>query len=227
MLYQQKIEAIIFDLDGTIVDTEILWAKAMLEYLRRRDCDCDQEEMLQLVYGRSWLDIFDDLRREYPAIDAVSADEMARELSIYHKEFCAVEENFVIESSAELLKKLARDYPVIVVSGSPRADVLHNLEVAGVADCVRFVLGAEDYPSGKPSPSGFLKGAEMLGVPPAACLVFEDSWAGVSAAKSAGMKCVALSRDNAHNQDVQHADLILSDLAHFDLAAFNAAIQDR
>lgn len=85
----------------------------------------------------------------------------------------------------------------------------------GIGRDVRFVLGAEDYEPGKPSPAGFLLGARRLGVPPETCLVFEDSRAGVLAAKQAGMLCVALARPGSHPQDLSGADWILEDLAAF------------
>jgi sugar-phosphatase len=88
------------------------------------------------------------------------------------------------------------------------------------SEIVRFVLGAEDYAPGKPDPSGFLLGAQRLGISPSNCLVFEDSLAGVLAAKRAGMWCVALNRPNAHPQNLSEADWILSDLADFSVQAF-------
>ena len=219
---RRKIEAFIFDLDGTIVDTELLWADAMVAYLCDSGCECDRDMVLKIVYGRSYVDIYREITTAYPSAAEASPEEMARSLSVYHQRLCSEHDEVVIHSSADLLKALAEEYPVIVVSGSPRDDVIHNLKLAGVYGNVRFVLGAEDYPEGKPSPSGFLKGAALLGVPPEACLVFEDSEAGVSAAKSAGMYCVALARENAHKQDVGHADLVLSDLADFDIEHFEA-----
>jgi beta-phosphoglucomutase-like phosphatase (HAD superfamily) len=109
---------------------------------------------------------------------------------------------------------------VIIVSGSPHADVEEAVRLLDVTAHVRFVLGAEDYTPGKPSPAGFLLGASRLGVAPANCLVFEDSHAGVTAAKSAGMWCVALARNGTHAQDLSAADWVLADLAGFSLDAF-------
>jgi HAD superfamily hydrolase (TIGR01509 family) len=218
------IKAIIFDLDGTLVDTERLWVEAMVNYLRELGCRCDSDMLMEIVYGRSWLDIYRDITRQFSETTGISLEKMTLVLSEHHKRLCRNEANLVIENSADLLRTLAATYPVIVVSGSPRADVIHNLGVADVLESVRFALGAEDYPHGKPDPSGFLKGAEMLGVQPDECLVFEDSWAGVSAAKAANMKCVALSRSSAHRQDVDHADIILADLAQFDPAMIDEVL---
>lgn len=216
------IEAIIFDMDGTLVDTEIYWADAIFEYLKDNGCNCSRNQILEIVFGRSWLDIYSDITKAFPDVAETSSKKMALSLSSYHQRLCNEKDDIIIETSVKLLKELALKYPVIVVSGSPRDDVIHNLKLAGVYEDVRFVLGAEDYSAGKPDPAGFLKGAKMLNVEPDNCLVFEDSAAGVSAAKSAGMYCVALSREKAHKQDVDHADLIVSDLSEFDINTFNA-----
>ncbi|MFO7936136.1 MAG: HAD family phosphatase [Kiritimatiellia bacterium] len=214
------IEAFIFDMDGTIVDTEIYWAEAISDYLKDNGCHCSQNRMLDLVFGHSWLDIHSNITTTFPEVADVTSEDMAVSLSSYHQRICDEKDDIVIESSVKLLKKLAEKYPVIVVSGSPRNDIIHNLKLADVYNNVQFILGAEDYPAGKPDPSGFLKGAEILNKAPAKCLVFEDSNAGVTAAKAAGMHCVALSRDNAYRQDVSHADMILSDLSEFDVFSF-------
>jgi len=217
------IKAIIFDLDGTIVDTELYWSEAMYNYLVDQDCNCTKQGILEIVFGRSWSDIYDDISSRFSMTAKISSHEMALRLSEYHRTLCRKDDHIVIESSVTLLKELAELYPVIVVSGSPRQDVIENLQLAGVNDIVRFILGAEDYAPGKPDPTGFLKGARMLDVKPNRCLVFEDSQAGVTAAKAAGMHCVALARENAYKQNVDHADLIVADLADFDINTFTAA----
>ncbi|MDD2600893.1 MAG: HAD family phosphatase [Kiritimatiellae bacterium] len=211
------IKAIIFDLDGTIVDTEMLWADAMINYLKDQGYECSRASILEVVYGRSWSDIYCDLIARYPVLAATSVEEMAVILSVYHQQLRDSSDEVVIDSSVKVLKELAASYPVIVVSGSPRQDIIECLQIAGISSSVQFFLGAEDYAPGKPHPAGYLMGAAMLGVEPAECLVFEDSAAGVTAAKSAGMRCVALSRASAHKQDVSHADLVLCDLAAFDI----------
>ncbi|MFA7173193.1 MAG: HAD family phosphatase [Kiritimatiellia bacterium] len=211
------IKAIVFDLDGTIVDTEMLWTDAMVNYLKDQGCDCSRESILEIVYGRSWTDIYDDLIASFPAVAATSSKEMALILSVYHQQLRDNSDEVVINSSVKVLKELAASYPVIVVSGSPRQDIIECLQIADITSSVQFILGAEDYSPGKPHPAGYLMGATMLGVEPAECLVFEDSAAGVTAAKSAGMMCVALSRASAHKQDVSHADLVLSDLSELNL----------
>ena len=212
--------AFIFDLDGTLVDTELLWADAMRLYLASRQCDCSRETVLHIVFGRSWTDIYRDVTSRFPVLASISVNAMAEGLRDVYLHLRSQSENVIIRSSALLLKSLSQNYPVIIVSGSPHADVEEAVQLLEAHAHVRFVLGAEDYEPGKPSPAGFLAGAHRLGVDPASCLVFEDSRAGVTAAKAAGMWCVALSRESAHPQDLSAADWVLSDLAAFSVEAF-------
>lgn len=219
------LDAIIFDLDGTLVDTELLWAEAMSAYLADRRCPCDKETVLHMVYGRSWTDIYRDITARFPTLVATPSHLMAEGLRNHYLRLRNEGDGVIIHSSAALLKQLARQHPVIIVSGSPHADVEEAARLLGVTDAVRFVLGAEDYSPGKPSPAGFLLGARRLGATPANCLVFEDSHAGVSAAKAAGMWCVALRRPCAHPQDLSAADWVLPDLTEFSVAAFKRHVK--
>jgi sugar-phosphatase len=168
-----------------------------------------------MVYGRSWRDIYADIIARFPSLAHISGRQMAGGLRVYYVEQCKQADSIIIPSSVALLKSLAEDYPVIVVSGSPHDDVAEAVRLMGAEASVRFVLGAEDYSPGKPSPAGFLLGAKQLGVAPEHCVVFEDSWAGVTSAKAAGMTCVALSRPTENPQDLAAADWVVSDLAMF------------
>jgi len=219
------LDAIIFDLDGTLVDTELLWAEAMSAYLADRRCPCNKETVLHMVYGRSWTDIYRDITARFPALSPTPSHLMAEGLRNHYLRLRNEGDGVIIHSSAALLKQLAQQHPVIIVSGSPHADVEEATQLLGITDAVRFVLGAEDYAPGKPSPAGFLLGARRLGVAPANCLVFEDSHAGVTAAKAAGMWCVALNRPCSHPQDLSAADWVLSDLTEFSVAAFKRHVE--
>jgi beta-phosphoglucomutase-like phosphatase (HAD superfamily) len=214
------LSAVIFDLDGTLVNTELLWAEAMRDYLADRGCIRSKSWILDAVFGRSWLDIYHSIIGLHPALAQVSPRDMAVDLRAYYIRLREQGDGIVIASSARLLKDLAATYPVIIVSGSPRADIEEAVRLLEAEPHVRFVLGAEDYAPGKPSPAGFLEGARRLGVPPQECLVFEDSEAGVAAACAAGMRCVALDRPGAYPQDLSAADWVLSDLAQFSVDAF-------
>ena len=212
------IRAFFFDLDGTLMDTEVLWIRAIRDYLLTHGVVCTQEETTALVYGRSWNDVYAEIARRFPHV-ATGIDRVGAELRVCHRRL-RTESDVRIVGSVELLVRLAAEYPVAIVSGSPRADIADGVALMGVEPFVRFFLGAEDYRPGKPDPACFLLAAQRMQVEPAACLVFEDSAAGVRAAKAAGMSCVALARPDAPRQDVATADLVLDDLAKFDFEKF-------
>lgn len=210
------ITAVLFDLDGTLVDTEPLWAQAMSAYLGDRGCSCPAEDVLQIVLGHAWSDIYRALTARFPKLAAQGMSEMGTTLRPYYLRLRTTHD-ISIPGSVVLLKRLAEAYPIAVISGSPRIDVDDGLKLTGVDSLVRFYLGSEDYVRGKPDPACYRLAAERMGVPASACLVFEDSSAGVQSAKAAGMTCVALVRPGAPAQDVAGADLKLPDLAAFQM----------
>jgi beta-phosphoglucomutase-like phosphatase (HAD superfamily) len=172
----------------------------------------------ELVLGRSWPDIFAEIRRRYPHAYATREEMEAITVPLYHE--YGSRRDIRIHSSIELLRRLAATGPTVIVSGSTRNRIAESIELMEIGDLVPFFIGSEDYPRGKPAPDCFLLAAARLGVPANRCLVFEDSPAGVAAAKAAGMVCVALHRQST--QPPAGADLILGDLADFTFARLSA-----
>lgn len=212
------LEAVFFDLDGTLLDTERLYVEAVATLMARYGHPLPAEESLAIVYGRSWRDVYADLRARFP--DAIPAIQRLEQELRDELERMKASRDLRISGSIDLLRRVAASTPVAVVSGSTRFDIEHHLGLAGIRDHVRFWVGAEDYPRGKPDPAPYRLAAERQGARPEACLVFEDSRAGVRSAKAAGMRCVGLARPEAPRQDLSEADLVLADLGGFDLATF-------
>lgn len=208
------IRACFFDLDGTLLDTEVLWVKAMRAWLADRGIAYTERQAMALVYGHAWRDIYRQLAAAHPAV-AIGEARAGEETRAFFRQLRR-QVDVRISGSIALLRRLAAEHPVAIVSGSPRADVAEGIAIMGIEPCVKFIVASEDYESGKPDPACFLMAARQLDVDPAFCLVFEDSAAGVRAAKAAGMRCVALARPTAPAQDVSAADLVLADLAQFD-----------
>lgn len=207
------IKAFIFDLDGTLLDSEVLWCKALHQLIAARGLPVTGSYATELVFGRCWTDILARLRRDYPSITE-EARALEQESQRYYDDLHATLD-IRIHSSIALLKRLAEHHPVAIVSGSTRRQIAEAIELMEIREELQFYLGNEDVPRGKPDPAGFLQAARQLGVDPESCLVFEDSSAGVRAAKSAGMRCVALRRNGQPPADLSAADEILSDLADF------------
>jgi len=216
----RRLQAFVFDLDGTLLDTEILWVRATEAFLRDRGLDIDADEVMGIVYGRAWRDVHAALRARFPVL-AMDLETMEDAMRPY---FLALRdrEDIRIPGSIGLLRRLAASYPVCIVSGSGRRDVADGIALMQVSDGLSFFLASEDYERGKPDPACFLQAAERFGVPPDACMVFEDSAAGIRAAKAAGMHCTALVRKGRPRQNVSAADLALSDLADFSVADYEA-----
>lgn len=210
-----KYRAAIFDLDGTLLDSETLWVEATEQYLNDRGHAIGREESLSIVYGRSWRDVYTDIITRHPELDE-TIEEMEESMRVYMLDL-RDGRDVIIESSLTLLKRLAQGMPVCIVSGSPRADVEAAVDLMGIRDILEFAIGAEDYGPGKPDPTCFTMAAERLGVTPDECVVFEDSAAGIQAAKAAGMTCVALARPGLPEQDVAAADRVVECLGGFGL----------
>ncbi len=216
----RRIDAFIFDLDGTLMDSEVLYVEAMRKALELRGFLINHEESVELVYGKGWSVIWSEVCERFPGAYEASGEmeEVMRSLFLELRN----RRDIRIPGSVDLLKQLSMDFPVAIVSGSPRIDVEDGIHLLDIASHLKFFMGSEDYYSGKPDPSCFLVASERLRLPPSRCLVFEDSSAGVRAAKAAGMHCVALRRKNAPPQDLSGADEVLGDLADFDLRRFVA-----
>lgn len=208
------IEAAIFDLDGTLLDTEILWVEATWRYIEEIRGVVDHDRILEIVYGRSWRQVYEDLVRAYD-LASIPIEEMELAMRRWVDAERSRRDDIILDNSVALLRELARQMPVAVISGSPKADVATGIAQMGIEDCLDFFMGAEDYNPGKPDPACFRLGLERLGVAGEHCVIFEDSNAGVSAAKGAGAWCVALARAARPKQDVSQADWVLQDLSEF------------
>ncbi|NLB69287.1 MAG: HAD family phosphatase [Lentisphaerae bacterium] len=213
------ISAYLFDLDGTLLDTEIVWVHATRNYLASKGHEVSHEFCMGVVYGRAWFDVYADIVHAFPELE-MGLPAMQDEMDEFFYKLRDVAD-IRIHGSIELLKRLSQSTPCCIVSGSPRPHIAEGIEIMGIEDCVSFYLGSSDYPFGKPHPSGFLLAAERLGVSPSECVVFEDSEVGIASGKAAGMKVVALSRPRHPKQNVAAADVVLEDLADFKEDIFN------
>ena len=212
-----KVAAFLFDLDGTLVDTEKVWARSMVDFVVRSGGRTTMGEMLKMVVGRNWLDIHRMLHERFPMLGGTTPMQDAIVLRRYYDRHSQGPRAMRIESSIAFYRRAAAIAPCAVVSGSPHDDVVTAVSLCGLADVTSLILGAGDYEYGKPNPSGYLRAAEMLNVEPADCVVIEDSTVGVQAGVSAGMKVIALNRSTTVPQDYADATWCVTSLADFDL----------
>lgn len=218
------INAFIFDMDGTLMDSDILWVKATQQYLENNNCNIAESETMEIVYGKSWRSVHASITKRFPQLD-ISIESMDRSIYPLFLELRDSADIRIVES-VNLLKQLSKDYPTCIVSGASRRDIKECVTMIEADDILSFYLGSEDYMHGKPHPDCFLLAAKKLNLDPSECLVFEDSTAGVHAAKDAGMYCVALARKHSPRQDVSRADMILDNLSKFDLTIVESELQN-
>lgn len=219
--------AFLFDLDGTLVDTEVLWGRAIVAWL----VDCGQsatlEDVLPMIIGHSWLDIHATLHSMYPGLGKTKPAEDARALRAHYERMAPDASQMVVPGTVAFLKKAAKIAPCVIVSGSPHTDVEAAAALCGVDGIVKFVLGAEDYGRGKPAPDGFLRAAELLDVDSSECVVIEDSTAGVASGRAAGMHVIGLDRNKMCPQNFCGSEWLVHDLSELNIdVVFNSDERD-
>lgn len=207
--------AFIFDLDGTLIDSEPVWHRSIHAALAARDPNIRLEEIQTMNFGMAWPELFETvIYQRWPHCyrDRVSMESVSES---FFQRF-STDTDMAIPGSRQLLCHLANlGYPVTIVSGSTRKQVADAIKLLHINDYVQVFVACEDVSCGKPAPEGFLRGAALLKTSPDNCIVFEDKTIGVQAAKAAGMRCALLQRPETTPQKTAGADWVLSDLADF------------
>ena len=172
--------AILFDLDGVLVDStrsvERQWR------IWSREQGLDEEKAVAVGHGVRAIDV---IRKVAPHLDA------EKELRKLESREAADNGVAVMPGAVDLVRSIPYDRWCVVTSGTRHLAVA-RLRLAGIP-APNIMITADDVERGKPHPEPYLKGAELLGVNPAECLVIEDAPAGIQSAHAAGMKAIALT----------------------------------
>ena len=182
---------VVFDLDGTLTDNMACHAEAFAIFLRRHGLPELTLAMRERLDGKRNSEIFPILFKRELTGDEIRAFSEEKE-SAYRE--LSRERLQPLPGAVALLECLAaRGIGVAVATSAPEKNVGHTLGAIGLAERIRIVTRSDAVPRGKPFPDVFLRAAEELGVPPDACLAFEDAPVGVAAARRAGMRCAAIT----------------------------------
>jgi HAD superfamily hydrolase (TIGR01509 family) len=204
------IEAVVFDLDGVLLDSEQLWDEVREELARERGgrwrehAQRDMMGMSSTEWSRYMHDVIG--LREPP--EEISA-EVVRRMGARYRDGLPL-----LRGAVEAVERLAAHWPLGLASSSNRPLIDLVLEVSGLAHLFRATVSSEEVARGKPAPDVFLEAARRLGVAPEQCAVVEDSANGIRAGRAAGMRVVAIP--NSHfppdEEALAAADVVLRSL---------------
>src|SRR5258708_4124744 len=198
MIFPAK--AILFDMDGVLIDSTPAVARVWRAWAMEHGFDPGR--VIAHAHGRRSIET---VRALAPHLDAARENIRVEQMEIDDKDGV-----IPLPGAAELLHRLPQERFAIVTSATrPLAEA--RMGYAGLLIPKRFIC-AEDVVHGKPSPEPYLKGAEMLGFAPDECLVFEDAPAGIAAARTAGMRVIAL-HTTAPVHELQAAETVVASLA--------------
>jgi len=203
------IRGILFDLDGTLIDSERETAEAMARALERRAGIVIEQFDRDFIIGRSWVAIYDNLKSRYPQL-AWSRAETIAQVADVRAEVLAEMGLTVLPGVRDALawtSALRR----ALVTGSSRLEVEQVLPHLGAH--FDTIVAAEDVARSKPAPDGYLKAGAALELSPRDCLVIEDSEAGITAGRDAGCIVLAVRAGNFGGWKQDHAHLVVDTLA--------------
>jgi HAD superfamily hydrolase (TIGR01509 family) len=182
------IDAIVFDLDGVIVDSEELWDEVRENLARERGgswSDQAQADMMGMS-STEWSRYMHDVIGLPEEPEEISREVVERMLERY------AERLPLIDGAVAAVERLAANWPLAVASSSNRRLIDRVLEVSGLAPCFEVTVSSEEVARGKPAPDVYLEAARRLGVEPTRCVAIEDSASGIRSAHAAGMHVIAI-----------------------------------
>jgi HAD superfamily hydrolase (TIGR01509 family) len=182
------IEAVVFDLDGVIVDSEHLWDEVREELAHERGGrwhDRAQADMMGMS-APEWSRYMHDVIGLAEPPEEIDEEVVRRLLARYEERLP------LIDGAVEAVKRLAGRFRLAVASSSNRRVIEAVLATSGLAPLFEAVVSSEEVARGKPAPDVFLEAARRLDVPPERCAAIEDSGNGIRAAHAAGIRVIAI-----------------------------------
>ena len=211
------IEAVVFDLDGVLLDSEQVWDEVREELVKERGGRWHEQAQTEMM-GMSSVEwsryMHDELDLPEPP-EEISAEVVRRLDEVYRKRLP------LIDDAREAVERLAARWPLGLASSSNREVIDLVLDLSGLARYFRVTVSSEEVPRGKPAPDVYLEAARGLGVPPERCAAVEDSHNGIRSAKAAGMRVIAIP--NQHYPPGEEA-LALADVTLGSLAELTPSI---
>ena len=183
-----EIRAVVFDLDGVIIDTEEVWEEERREYVAgygKRFLPDSQTRMMGMSTGEWSTHLSQEVG--VPRTPAeVASDVLGRMAERYRQALP------LIPGSVAAVRRMAERYPLALASSSARILIDQVLKTAGLTDAFQVTLSTEEVARGKPAPDVYLAAAARLGLAPQVCAAVEDSSNGLRSAAAAGLAVIAV-----------------------------------
>lgn len=199
--------AVVFDMDGLLLDTEVLWQRAEEALFRRHGAEFTWDDKMAVI-GSSFAFTAEYFAKRLGLPAERGADLVNEMLELMYQELGRQVDSR--PGAVELVERLRGDVPVALASNSPRRLVDLALRTAGLTDAFAVIVTSDDVEHPKPAPDLYLLACERLGVPPHDAIALEDSASGVTAAKAAGLTCIAVPQ--YAETDVSAADRVIDSL---------------
>lgn len=194
----EEIKGVIFDMDGTLIDSMWVWEEVDVDYVKRYQL-VEPEGFYEAIEGMRFTDVAKYYKKTFPqirdSVEQIKADWMEMGYRLYRDE---VELKSGVKELLEELKK--RGIKIGIATSNDRDMTEMVLEARGILQEFDAICTSDEVKIGKPAPDVYLKAAEDLGVDPKDCLIFEDVPAGLMAGKSAGMKTCAVADKFSEDQ---------------------------
>ena len=181
------VEAVIFDMDGVLVDSEVYWHLSRVEYARSRGkvwTDADQ----RVAMGRStvgWAQVMKAHLALPESVESIIVEMKQRVMTHYDERLP------LREGAIEAVRMSASNFRCALASGSPTDIIQHVMRLSGLDQVFEAIVYGDDYPNGKPAPDIYLAALDRLGVTAGSAVGVEDSANGIRSLKAAGMHAIA------------------------------------
>lgn len=203
------LQAVIFDMDGVICDTEAVHAAVEQEIFHKYGVENAPIELFQRYAGISFREAFPEFCKHLGVTVTDDIQEIEKRKIQMMMEACKGNVQ-AIEGTIELMQALREaGIPIGVASGSPLIFIHLILHELNILSWQSAVTSADEVPRGKPSPDVFLETARRMKVESEHCIVIEDAMSGMRAAKAAGMKCVGFVK---HPTGLEPADIVVKSM---------------
>jgi HAD superfamily hydrolase (TIGR01509 family) len=182
------IDAVVFDMDGVLIQSEEVWDDVREAYVRERGgrYDAEVQRALMGMSSTEWSRYLHETAGVPDEPAAINDEVVRRMLGAYRKHLP------LIDGAGDAVRRLAARYPLGLASSSNRPLIDAALETAGLTAYFATTVSSEEVAHGKPAPDVYLEAARRLDVEPHSCAAVEDSHGGIRSAKAAGMRVIVL-----------------------------------